>query len=118
MRQFLPMRNQQSMLSARQAKPTVTATQRNAVTGASRAKSGSPRGGPTGIAAMYGRIIHAATSGTQMSHMNCSTRWTGTMPESLRVRRRTRTIMAPTQPQYAQTVAANAMQGRSLIDIA
>ena len=38
------------------------------------------------------------------------------MPESLRVRRRVRTIMAPTHTQYAQTVAANAMQGRSFID--
>ena len=50
--------------------------------------------------------------------MNCSTRWLGTMPESLRVRRRKRTIMAPTQDQYIQTVAASTMQGRSVMGFA
>ena len=66
-------------------------------------------------AARWGKTIQAKTSGTQTSHINCSLRWLGTMPDSLRVRRRTRMLMAATQVQYPQTVAASRMHGRSLI---
>src|SRR5262245_56730907 len=116
MRQRDPIRTQHSIESARQTTPSPAAAHLSAVHDGSRANSGTAQGPALRVAAWYGSVTHATTSGTQTTHMMRSSPWRGTTPGCFRVFRRTRTIMTPTPNQYAQIVAVSTAAEKSCIE--
>src|SRR5262245_43696141 len=99
------MRTQHSIESARPTTAIAVAAHRTPVHDGSCAKSGTDQRPVLRVAARYGRVTHATTSGTHTSHMMRSRPWRGTTPGCFLIFRRTRTIMTPTHSQYVQIVA-------------